>query len=485
MSLDPARLVLSAIIPNRRDLLSDAQAQLELDHFREPVLKNLYSFLLRYYDKTSEVMPEIFLSAMLKQHGVDPSKILLYEEIYRQLAEAKPADHEFRYAIRMLKDDRAEQLTGEAITTAFEILQRGTTIDRRDWKGHSDARQFIYSELAHIDKLNNAEQAPEGFLHNEKVEILQDYAKRKAGKANDKGIKTGIGIIDRASGGFQPGELILVCAYTGEGKSMLSTQIAWHACYQQGKNVFFATSETIRPQVMRRLHARHSRLPQFGFPEGLNSSKIKNGTLTQQEESVYQAVLDDIESNKTYGKMYIAQIPQRSTLGFLEARLSRQSQLWDVDLVIIDYLALLKPDQKRQVAREELNDILKDCKSMAVSHAEGRGVPVISPWAMSQSAYREALNSGVYGLANLADTSEAEKSSDEIWSMLRFPNMKDEVKMQSLKMRDGDPPASFTLETAYHCAYLGEKQDVGSSLLNGNSGSNFNGLLFDSDPFGT
>jgi hypothetical protein len=66
--------------------------------------------------------------------------------------------------------------------------------------------------------------------------------------------------------------------------------------------------------------------------------------------------------------------------------------------------------------------------------------------------------------------------------MLRFSNLKDEVKMQCLKMRDGDPPASFSLETAYHCAYLGEKEDIGHALTSNSFGMN-NQLLFNSDPF--
>ena len=68
---------------------------------------------------------------------------------------------------------------------------------------------------------------------------------------------------------------------------MLATQTAWHAAFVQGRNVFFATSETVRAQVMRRMLARHSKLPQFEFPEGLDTTKIKNGTLTASVLNVF------------------------------------------------------------------------------------------------------------------------------------------------------------------------------------------------------
>jgi len=472
--VDSARMVLAAIIPNRRDLLLHALQHLEAEHFREESLRNIFKLLERYHDIAADVMPVKFLSDLLARQNVDKAKAFLYEELYGELSNLHIADHEYRYSVNALKDQRADQLTGEAITSGFEVLTRGAQLNKMDLKGHRDARQYLYGELARIDKLNHAEAAPEGFLSGERDKALTDYAERKAGKDLGLGVNTGIGIVDRATSGYQPGELILICGYTGQGKSMLATQTAWHASYEQCKNVFFATSETVRNQVMRRLYARHSRKQQFGLPEGLDSSRIKNGTLTETEETIFQNVLDDLNSNPLYGKMYIAQVPRGATLSFVEARLNRQAQQWDIDLVVIDYLALLKPDQKRQSQREELNDILKDCKVMAVSHAEGRGVPVVSPWAMSRDAYKEALRTGFYTLANLAETAEAEKSSDQIWSMLRFEEQKTEVKMQCLKMRDGDPPAPFTLETAYHCAYLGEKMN-GNGVLSFSQGSSIFG----------
>lgn len=258
--------------------------------------------------------------------------------------------------------------------------------------------------------------------------------------------------------------------------SMLTTQIAWDAAVTQGKNVFFSTSETIRPQVRRRLLARHSRLPQFGLPRGLNSADLKNGTLSPEEEEVFEQVVDDFTTNPTYGKIHLAQVPRGATLGFLEARLNRQQQNWNIDLVVIDYLALLKPDRHRQTSREEFNDVLKDAKVMATAHDGGRGVPIISPWAMSQTAYKEALRTGEYQLANLAETSEAEKSPDQIWAMLRLPDAPNEVKMQSLKNRDGDTPSSFVLATDYRAAFLGQKDSSGmASLLDTGEDSSFGG----------
>jgi replicative DNA helicase len=271
---------------------------------------------------------------------------------------------------------------------------------------------------------------------------------------------TGIPSIDDRTSGFQNGELILIAGYTGEGKSMFAAQTAWHAAVEQGKNVFFATSETIRPQVRRRILARHSRQQQFGLREGFNTTDLKNATLSDEHIDLLNDVVHDLGHNPAYGKLYIAQIPRGGSLGFLEARLQRQQSQWNIDLLIVDYLALLRPERRRGTQREELSDILKDAKILATSFNQGKGLPLVSPWAMSQTAWKDAREKDRYTLANLADTSEAEKSSDILISLLGHSDSRREVKGQLLKNRDGDAANEFDLTTDFRSAYLSERAEV-------------------------
>lgn len=471
MSMDHAKNVLAGIVPNRKDLLLYAMQHLDDDHFRGEVQKGIWRAIERYYDVAGDVLPKKTLTDLLSSSKtLETSKALLYEEEFAEIESLTLADHEFRYAVDALKDQRAEQLTGEAITTAFEILMRGAEVGRDVLEGHKEARTYAYSQFAHIDKLDNIEVAPEGDMRYEGSDILKEYIDRKAGKTG-QGILTGIPSVDKASGGFQKGELTLVCAYTNQGKTQLCCQTAWDAAIQQGKNVFFATSETVRTTVRRRIIARHSRLPQFGLAKGLDSTDIKNGTLSPAEEKSLKEVVDDLDNNPNYGKLYIAQIPRGATLSYLEARMNRQGALWNIDLGIMDYLALLKSDRKRNSEREEFNEILKDAKVYATSFNEGSGLPLISPWQIKQEAYKNAQVTGAYGLASLSDTSEAEKSSDQIITLLRQPEQPNQLSLQFLKMRDGEVPNAISLETDFRCAYLGDKKSGGYSLSGSSSGS--------------
>lgn len=469
MAIDHAQTVLAGFLPDRREHLVFALQHLEAEHFRQESQRKLFQLFERYYDITAYVLPRKQFIDLLESSKVDPSKILLYTALYDEIDKlgVTVTSHEFKFSVDQLKDQRAQQLTGEAITASFEVLEHGLQVGTQKLTGHNDARQFLYSELAKIDRLGNIEESPEGDMREETYQILEEYAARKSGKI-PTGIKMGIAEYDSVTGGIQPGEMVLVCAYTGEGKSLLCVNTAHNAVVKQGKNLFFATSETIRPQVMRRFSARHSRMPQFNCPTGIDSSHIKDGTLTEEHEEIYQAVLDDIRVNPNYGRIYIAQIPRGATLGFVEARLRRVSHMFRVDLVVIDYLALLKSDTKRQTDREDKNEILRDAKVMATSANDGDGVAVVSPWAMSQAAMKEAKNvSGRYALGNLADTSEAEKSSDTILSMLRRLESPKEVLFQMLKNRDGELPPDWVMGVDYRNGYFGPKMDGAEDLLLG------------------
>ena len=289
----------------------------------------------------------------------------------------------------------------------------------------------------------------------ESESIFQMYLDSKHSEGKDM-IPTGFPTIDKTIGGLTYGDLCLIAAFTSQGKSQMCAQLTWEAAVLHGKNTYYATSETVRPTIIRRIVSRHSRLPQFEMPEGLDSAKIKQGTLTEHEEKVFKAVLDDLNNNPAYGTLHIAQIPRGATMSYVEARLTRQHQQTPIDLTVWDYLNLLKPDQKRASQREEANDLLKDAKTIAAGFAEGRGIAFVSPWQVSREKFEHAQNNGFYTLDSLADTSEAEKSADLILALLRFNDSPKKAKLQTLKCRDGAIPPQIELDIDYRTSFLTE-----------------------------
>ena len=444
--------VLGGIIPDNRSRLAKAVGLLDNAHFTEKSSRTLWGFLVRYANQThGAVMPLKFLEDLLRERGAQAGQQAQFEELYETCAEMDVDDSEFLFSLNQLREIQAEKGTGEALTQAMTILREGVeTSTGQIEKGHESARLFLLEQFQVIDRELNLEDAPEGDMRRESAELLQDYAdrKRERNEGISHGIEFGIPDLDRRIGGMQPGELILAAGYSSDGKTTLTVQAAWSAAVEQGKNVVFFTTETLRPQVRRKILARHSKLPQFNLPDGLNTKDLKMGTLPQEGDAALPGIVRDLTKNPAYGKIYIAQVPRSATLSSVELRLARIQREFKVDIVFLDYVALLAPAVRRNSPREELSDLMKASKTFAVANQ----VPFFSPWQVSREARKEAENGGAYTSRALSETAEATNSADIIVSLLAPTDNSDryaDVTMQILKNRDGETVNGLVVNVDY------------------------------------
>ena len=447
-------VVLGAIIPERRDLLEDAVRQLTSEHFIDRTQAEMFKWLVRYSEVTSgAVLPRHYLDDVLKGQ-VRPGQDLLFLEMYDLLAERTVADSDFIWSIRQLRELASERATGVALTEAMQILQSGLTIGGVDLKGPEDARAQLQAQFQEIERGLLLQEAPEGDVRQEHTEILADYADRKNAllSGTSQGILFGVSELDHFVGGMQPGELVMVAGSSSSGKSSFAVQAAWHASIEQGKNVVFLTTETLRPQIRRKLISRHSKLPQFELSEGINNRDLKMGTLSVELEEKLKQVVSDLTDNPSYGRLYVAQVPRSATLSSMEQRLYRIQRQFNIDLVVMDYLALLTPERGRSSTHEELALILKNAKLLAVTFDNSRGVPFLSPWQINRSGQEAAERLGQYSMRALADTSEAVNSADLIITIVPpedNSNRYADLGMQILKNRDGETANGLVVEADY------------------------------------
>lgn len=462
--MDYRAIVLSRIFPHRLEALEYAAERLTLDHFTgkqdtQALQRSLWAILVDYWSRYREVFPASYLTDLLQQNGVESSKILVLSNLYDSYCETEVSDGEFRAAVDQLRDYLDRYQTGAALTVAYDILERGITgEDGEKVYGHQAAREFFLREIAEIEERDVNDEAPEGDIRDEADRLVRMY-EEVHGSEEIRGIEFGIPYLDSQTSGVQPGELCLIAAYSSEGKSQVCAQQAWHASVVQQRGVFFATTETVRDQTIRRILARHSRDPKFGLPNGLNSRDILKGSLSDIERRKYFDVIEDFSS--TAAMCHISQMPAKATVDFVASRATRVNRSNRVDLILIDYLQLFEAPGRSRGEREDYNQILRSSKRLAASFDNGRAVAVVSPWQINKQAYKEALEAQSYTLASLADTSEAEKSPDLVITLLRPSEESHLGKMQGLKLRDSPKIPPFDVEVDYRNSFIG---DTGSSL---------------------
>ena len=253
---------------------------------------------------------------------------------------------------------------------------------------------------------------------------------------------------------------------------------SYTASIVNGSNVFYATTETTRIQIRSRFLARHSRQSQFNCDGGLDHSMITRGALNEKHEKVLENVLEDLSTNPAYGKFHIAQLPSHPTLSYIEQRMLREQQSWNIDMLTIDSLNLLRPEVKRTSQREELVNILTSAQSFSSSY-NGKGVVLLSPWQINRDGYEKAKTSRTYELTGLAESSEAEKSADIIFSLFYDAEESTrEATLQTLKTRGTATPKPITLEVDYRNSFLTESKNGGkSSAVQSSAPSSLSGLI--------
>lgn len=462
---DHGKVVLGAILAGRPDLLDAARRHLNPGHFTDTVQHGLWLMLERYADQAGGVLPRSALADILR--SAPPGSVLRYEEYFDLLAGIRPSDDDFRWSVQQLRELHAERMTGEQITRAMQILTQGAVQDgpggKRELRGHADARRFLLEGIADIDRELAGSQAPEGDICTEVREIKEDYIRRVQQRAAGTGILTGIPSLDaRLGGGIQPGELGIVAGYTSAGKSRFMQFAAHDAVVRQGKKVVIFTSETLRSQYRFAILARHSCEEKFGICDdrgrpGINTRDMKAGTLP--DTRAFGRVLDDFAS---YRGCYIAQVPRGATVASLESRLALLARDWTADLVIIDYLALLRSETRYRDRRESLVEIIQAAGDLATTYCDGLGVPVLSPWQIRRESRDEASRQGYYTLNSLSETAEASNRARVVISLLEPDNDDSRgrsvpLKAQVLKNSDGERGGEpVELRADYATAYFAE-----------------------------
>jgi replicative DNA helicase len=469
--------ILGAILPDHAALMETAMRRLRPAHFSGQVLPQLFGLLGRYLDLTGEVMTRQALVQFLEQERAQAGTIALYLETYDAAVAVQASEGEFKFAVERLREIASEQATGEALSGAYEILTKGVESPKGGKVvGPDAARQYIMEKFAAIDADLNQAEAPEGDIRQEQAQIISRYAataervKRAGGRA---GVALGIDPLDNLlSGGLQNGEFAMIAGYTSSGKTSLCVSAIWNACVMQGRNVVVFTSETLRHQVTNKLISRHSRHPQYEMemPDGIDSARIRSGLLSGPEIAQYQEVLSDFTGNLGYGKCYVAQLPFGASLGQLNSRLLRIGHMFEVHLVVIDYLGLLRADQKRDASHEETAQLIKDAKGIAATFNGGLGVPVISPWQVNRPGRERALRDGSYSGVDLAASQEAANTPDVVITLLEPVKIENPratlVKAELLKNRDGPRGVMIPLMVDYATSvFRAEESSQGGRLL--------------------
>ena len=238
--------------------------------------------------------------------------------------------------------------------------------------------------------------------------LKQTIEMAKSAYQNEEGIvgvPTGLKDLDSKLGGLHKQDLIIIAGRPSMGKTALATNIAFHAAKniekkEQKSTVAFFSLEMSSEQLSTRILSEQSRI---------RSNDIRRGKVSEKEFEQFIETSKDIYDLP----LFIDETPA-ITIAAISNRSRRIKRLFGLDLIVVDYIQLMRSGNKRNDGRvQEISEITQGLKALA----KELNVPVLALSQLSRAV--EQRDDKKPQLADLRESGSIEQDADVVMFVFR------------------------------------------------------------------
>lgn len=312
--------------------------------FYEPKNKKIYEVILELNEKGSAIDILTVTEALRVKNWLDIAGGASY---IASLPDVVPTSEN---AV-----DYAEIVRDKAILRS--LIDTSTAIIQDAYNEEKDPK--IITEEA-IKKIFDAteRQKKDSIVHIEDL-VDEVYERIKMRGKNPNvliGLPTGFKIIDNALSGLQPQELIIIAARPSLGKTSLALNIAYNLAVKDNRTVLFFSFEMGKEILVERLLAIGTKL---------NLSNLRKGKIIKKEDNLIL-----IEVSQQLAKSQILIDTDDNTVHDIRAKINSVQNHYrkmgkKLDLVIIDYLQLIRPSDTKISREQQIAHISRYLKAIA------------------------------------------------------------------------------------------------------------------------
>lgn len=388
--------VLGALLLDKDAIISVAEF-LSPDDFYDERHKEIYKAIISLYEDRTPV-DVLTVTEKLKQQK-DIKKIGGASYLTDIANKVPTAAHVEHYG-KIVKDLSIKRSLMQAASRIVEMsLNEGLT--------SSDLMDRAESEVFSLSQ-KNVKKAfrPIREVLAESFDRLDELSKEQGGL---RGVATGFPDLDNATAGLQKGNLIILAARPGVGKTTLAMNIAQYAAINEKKNVGFFSLEMSVEELTDRLSVNVA---------DIDAWRLKTGKLTEDEFTKLSTAYGILAEAPIY-------IDDTPGLSILEMRTkARRLQVENgLDLLIVDYLQLAK-SRNLENRVQEVSEISQGLKNLA----RELKIPVIALSQLSRGV--ESRNVKKPQLSDLRESGSIEQDADIVMFLWR----EDEDKLENMML---------------------------------------------------
>jgi replicative DNA helicase len=380
--LSAERAVLGAVLADQA-VLSDIAQLVNSEDFSSPAHSKIFAAMLNL-ESGAKTVDHLTLSEELKVRGDltavgGPAYLMGLDQV------VPIASNAIQYA-NIVKDQAVRrrlanvgreilESAGQPVGNIAEILDE------------AERKVFLIA-----DNKREGDLRPVRELMEKTLELLD---KMKMSSTGVTGMSTGFVDLDLQLTGLHPGELIVLAARPGVGKTSLALNIAMHIALKEEKAVGIFSLEMPSDQLLMRLLASSARV---------DMKKLRGGRLTPHDEEKFQEVAGQLFN----APLYIDDTGGLSPFDLRSKARRLKSKTGSLGVLVIDYLQLMHQKGKVESRQNEVAEISRSLKALA----KELEVPIIALSQLSRKV--EERKGGKPMLSDLRESGAIEQDADVV-----------------------------------------------------------------------
>ena len=300
------------------------------------------------------------------------------------------------------------------MATLRGLIRVGAEVARLGWERPGEAAELVDQAEQVIFELSQARVSSE-FSHIES--LLKESFERITAlyEAGDDitGVPSGYRDIDRLTGGFQPGNLIIVAARPSMGKSALALGMAAMLGVRAQTPVALFTLEMSKSEVTQRLMCSEAKV---------ESNRLRTGKLAVDDWPRLTAACDKLAKAPIY-------VDDTGSITMMEIRAKARrlkTQEPTLGLIIVDYLQLMTTGASVENRVQEVSQISRQLKVLA----RDLDVPVLAMSQLSRAVEQRHDKRPI--LSDLRESGAIEQDADLVFFIYRDEYYNEESDQQGL-----------------------------------------------------
>ncbi|MCD6407466.1 replicative DNA helicase [bacterium] len=375
-------------------MLIDEEARIKVletfkeDFFYHQAHQKIFSSIRKLFDR-GEKCDLITLTNQLKQEGVleEVGGIEYLTEIVEIIPTAAHVDE----YIKIVKD---KYILRTLIANATQIISEASD-EPEDVEDLLDKAESLIFEVSQHKVEREAYSMRE--LVKETLEIIEDIHNRRGFVT---GLPTGFIDLDKMTTGLHPSDFVIIASRPSMGKTALACNIALNLNAGENKTpILIFSLEMSKEQLVQRMMCCEAKI---------NLMRLRQGMLSDKDIGELLVVAGRLDKMP----IFIDDTPSLNVFE-LRARARRIKAKEDIQLIIIDYLQLMKGRRKAENRQQEISEISASLKSLA----KELGIPVIALSQLSRAT--EQREHKRPQLSDLRESGSIEQDADLVLLLYR------------------------------------------------------------------